>query len=189
MPNKETLTRTLIRFALTLFASFIFAAACYDILLFFGFKPFAGLYRMYCYHWLHPFQFMFIPCFVFSVLAVAFSGKFKKASIPKQIGFTVLIIFLTILISSPLGGMLWHLHDMLAGYFPKNWFLKLVKYGFREGMQLGWIIIICSVPYNIIGMLTSFFILRTISDFPQDKKDNVREESSLSSFEKWNDRN
>lgn len=171
MTNISKVKLDIIRFLLALLASFVFAAACYDILLFFGFKPYAGLYKMYRYHWLHPYQFMFIPCFVFSALTALFSDKFKKVSVGKQVGLTFLIIFLTILISSPLGGMLWHLHDMLTGYFPKKWLWKIIRYGFREGLQMGWLIIVFSVPYNIIGIFTGFFIIRTVSDFSKEKKD------------------
>jgi hypothetical protein len=171
MFNKEILKQNLVNFALALFASFVFAAACYDILLFFGILPFARLYKVYSYHWEHPYQFMFIPCFIFSILGTVFAGKFKKVPYGKQIGLTLLIVFLTILISSPLGGMLWHLHDMLAGFFPENWLWKLIRYGFREGIQMGWLIIALSVPYNIIGITAGFFILRTMSEFPVSKDD------------------
>lgn len=160
----------LIKFITAFIASFIFAAACYDILLFFGITPFSVYYGRYSYHLAHPLQFIAIPCFIFSVLAVIFSNKFRKASVLKQILLTLLISFLTVLISSPLGGMLWHLHDMLVGYFPQNWLWKLIRYGFREGIQLGWLIIVLSVPYNIIGIFTGFFIIKTVSGILNKKE-------------------
>jgi hypothetical protein len=82
----------------------------------------------------------------------------------------LLIIILTVTISSPLGGMLWHLHDMLAGHFPKKWLWRIIRYGYREGIQFGWFIIILSVPYNIVGTIASFFIMKTISEFPRAKE-------------------
>ncbi|MDR1196456.1 MAG: hypothetical protein LBL00_08280 [Endomicrobium sp.] len=172
MINKKKLKSKLFKFFIALISSFIFAVACYKILLFFGFKPFASLYKMYLYHWHHPLQFIAIPCFVFSALAAVFSDKFKKATIAKQTLIMFLIVFLTILISSPLGGMLWHLHDMIAGHFPKKWLWKIIRYGFREGIQLGWLIMLLSAPYNIIGLVTGFFIMKTISEHPENKEEN-----------------
>ncbi|MCL2144047.1 MAG: hypothetical protein FWH43_00915 [Endomicrobia bacterium] len=175
MTNK-ILKENFIKFAVAMIISFVFAVACYDILLFFGITPFASFYKKYTYHHVHPYQFIFIMCFVFSVLAVLFSEKFKKLSLPKQILLTFLIIALTTIISSPLGGMLWHLHDMLAGHFPKKWLWKLIRYGFREGIQLGWIIILMSAPYNIIGAASGFFIIKTISNIPDEKTENENAE-------------
>jgi hypothetical protein len=172
MINKEKLKSKLLQFFIALISSFIFAAACYKILSFFGFTPFAGLYKMYLYHWEYPLQFIAVPCFVFSVLAAVFSNKFKKAAFAKQTLIMLAIVLLTILISSPLGGMLWHLHDMLAGHFPSKWLWKMIRYGFREGIQLGWLIILLSVPYNIIGVIVGFFIMKTVSEFSENKKEN-----------------
>jgi hypothetical protein len=165
--TRETVKPNILRFTIALGMSFVFAVASYDILLFFALTPFASFYRMYVYHLSHPYQFIFIMCFVFSVLAALFCEKFKKLTPWKQILLTLLIVVLTIIISSPLGGMLWHLHDMLAGYFPKKWLWKLIRYGFREGIQLGWVIILLSAPYNILGVVMSFFIMRTVSKFPR----------------------
>lgn len=170
MMNKEAVILKSIKFAVTFITSFIFAAACYDILLFFGISPFSTFYGRYSYHLMHPLQFIAVPCFVFSVLAVIFSDIFEKSSILKQILLTLLLAFLTVLISSPLGGILWHFHDMLAGHFPQNWLWKLIRYGFREGIQLGWLIIILSIPYNFIGLFVSFFILKTISGIAKNKQ-------------------
>ncbi|MCL1971513.1 MAG: hypothetical protein FWG57_00800 [Endomicrobia bacterium] len=171
----QSLKENLLKFITAFVASFIFAIACYDILLFFGIKPFADFYRMYAYHSAYYWQFIFIMCFVFSILAVLFSKKFKTLSLKKQILLTLLIIVLTIIISSPIGGMLWHLHDMLAGHFPKKWLWKLIRYGFREGVQMGWLIILFSAPYNLIGAVISFFVMKTVADFPWKKEKNDEE--------------
>ena len=82
---KQSLKQNLLKFTAAFVASFVFAIACYDILLFFGIKPFANLYRMYAYHFAYYWQFIFIMCFVFSILAVLFSKKFKAVSLKKQI--------------------------------------------------------------------------------------------------------
>jgi len=71
--------------------------------------------------------------------------------------------------------MLWHLHDMFAGHFPKMWLWKLIRYGFREGIQLGWLIILFSAPYNLIGIAISFFVMKTVADFPWKKEKNSEE--------------
>lgn len=165
---KKAVKSNFIKFCMAFAASLIFAAACYDILLFFGISPFFKFYKSYCYHMIYPLQFMAIPCFVFSALAVLFLNKFNSISLSKQILLTLFIIALTVIISSMPGGMLWHFHDMRAGYFPSNWGWKIVRYGFREGMQIGWLIILLSVPYNIIGAFTAFFIMKTLSVFSKD---------------------
>lgn len=170
----QTIKLNIMRFAIALVTSFVFAVACYDILLFFGIVPFASFYRMYAYHAAHPYQFIFIMCFVFAVLAAVFSGKFKVLPLGKQVLLTLLIVVLTIIISSPLGGILWHLHDMLSGHFPQKWLWKLIRYGFREGIQIGWLIVLMSVPYNILGTVISFFVMKTVSEFPWKSSEEDR---------------
>lgn len=77
-----------------------------------------------------------------------------------RIFLTILIIILTILISSPFGGMLWHFHDMKAGYFPENWISKMINEGFIWGLKMGWYIVLLSMPYNIFGSIFCFFLTK-----------------------------
>ncbi len=98
------------------------------------------------------------------------AGKFQNKKTRGRIYLTFLIIVLTILISSPFGGMLWHYHDMKAGYFPENWISKMISKGFIEGLQLGWFIILLSFPYNIFGSIICYFLTKKgIELFKYDK--------------------
>lgn len=116
--------------------------------------------RMFLYHVDHPIQYISIPCFFYGFFANLFAAKFSKAKIIKRILLTLAIVVLTVLISSPFGGMLWHLHDMLAGYFPSGWPLKMITYGTSWGIGVGWLIIGISIPYNIIGTILCYFITK-----------------------------
>ena len=61
---------------------------------------------------------------------------------------------------SPFGGMLWHYHDMKFGFFPDNWISKMVNHGFSMGLELGWLIILFSIPYNIFGSIVCYFLTK-----------------------------
>lgn len=118
-------------------------------------------FRMFLYHYDHPMQYMFIPCFFFAVFALLFERYFKSNRLMKEILWTLFIDVITIIVSSPFGGMLWFYHDMQAGYFPKAWAERLIEHGFTMGLETGWLIILLSFPYNLIGIVFSFFLLHT----------------------------
>jgi hypothetical protein len=142
--------------------SFVLAVAVYYLL--WLIMPhhyvFGALFRMFCYHMDHPLPFIAIPCFFYGIIASLFSTKISQQGFIMQILTTILIIILTVLISSPFGGMLWHYYDMKAGYFPENWFLKMVRLGFEWGLEIGWYIIALSIPYTIIGSIVCFYLTR-----------------------------
>ncbi|MDH7913389.1 hypothetical protein [Winogradskyella sp. SYSU M77433] len=123
-------------------------------------KVFGALFRMFLYHWEYPISFIAIPCFFYGILATIFTKTFIKQTITKQILLTLLIISLTILLSSPFGGILWHYYDMKAGYFPSNWIFKMIKNGFVQGFKIGWLIILLSFPYNILGAIACYFLTK-----------------------------
>lgn len=123
-------------------------------------KVFGALYRMFLYHREFPLQYIAIPCLFYGIIATLLSGKFSNKNIQGQILLTIIIIVSSILLSSPFGGALWHYHDMKAGYFPPNWISKMISEGFTWGLELGWLIIGLSIPYNIIGSITCFFLTK-----------------------------
>ena len=128
---------------------------------------FGAWYRMYDYHETYPLGFIAIPCFFYGIIATLFAEKFINQSIIKQIFTVLLIIVLTIICSSPFGGMLWHYYDMKKGYFPSNWFIKMIASGFEWGLAFGWLIVILSIPYNIIGSIICYFLTKKGSElFP-----------------------
>ena len=143
-------------------SSFILASLMYYLLWFI--MPhnhvFAALYRMPLYHWNSPILYILIPCFFYGIVTLFLTKTFKNKNLLSRILITILIIILTILLSSPFGGMLWHYHDMKAGYFPINWFSKIISKGFYQGIVIGWIIIGLSVPYNIFGSIICYFLTK-----------------------------
>ncbi len=157
--NLKTLTKRLVFYWTS---SFILATVLYYIL--WTIMPnhyvFGALYRMFLYHWEHPIMFIIIPCFFYGIIATLLTDKFSKQKTTGQFFLTLLIILLTVIFSSPFGGMLWHFYDMKAGYFPTNWLSKMISQGFEWGLEIGWLVIGLSIPYNIIGSLTCYFLTK-----------------------------
>lgn len=115
------------------------ASAGYLILDLFVKYPFASLYRMNMYHMAFPYQYILLTCIVYAFLATGFSSLFTRQTRLARIGITALIIILTVTISSPLGGMLWHFHDMQAGFWPKWVDTQVVSRGSALG-ALEWLV-------------------------------------------------
>lgn len=143
-------------------ASFVLAYSLYYVLWLImpNHHVFGALYRMFLYHWQYPMQYIAIPCFFYGIIATLLAYKFQKSKTIGRIVLTTFIIVLTILISSPFGGMLWHYHDMKAGFFPENWFSKIITKGFKEGLEVGWFVILLSIPYNIGGSIICYFLTK-----------------------------
>ena len=158
MNTRTTMNRLLFYWV----SSFTLAYSLYYVLWLImpGHYVFGALYRMFVYHSSHPVQYIAIPCFFYGIIATLFADKFQNRKTRGRIFLIVLIIILIILISSPFGGMLWHYHDMKAGYFPENWISKMINRGSIEGLQLGWFIIVLSIPYNIFGSIICYFLTK-----------------------------
>lgn len=124
---------------------------------------FGMAYRMYLYHYTHFYQYIFIICFFFSLFAMLFNNLFARSKLSFKFLIILIIIILTITISSPFGHALYYFHDMLAGYFPNNWASILLDSALEGitpgGLSLSWFIILLSIPYNVIGIIASFYIL------------------------------
>ena len=146
--------------------SFILATSLYYLLwiLIPNHHVFGAWYRMFVYHWQHPIQYILIPCFFYGIIATFISDTFRRKKVLGQVLLTLVIIILTVILSLPFGGMLWHYHDMQAGYFPTNWFHTMITKGFSWGIELGWLIIGLSVPYNIFGSVICYFLTKKGSE-------------------------
>lgn len=146
--------------------SFLIATSCYYLL--WLTMPqhyvFGTWYRMFEYHYQHPIQYISIPCFVYGFIATFYANKFYHQSTKRQMITSLIIVFLTVLISSPFGGMLWNFHDMESGYFPTNWVDRMFSNGISMGLSIGWLIIGLSIPYNILGIIVSFFLTKKGAD-------------------------
>jgi len=123
-------------------------------------RVFGAFFHMNLYHYRYPVPYILIVCFFYGIVATLFTDRFVRQTQLRQIITTLIIVILTVLISSPFGGMLWHYHDMQAGFFPGDWKRKMVKNGIRDGLSIGWFIIAISIPYNIIGILICYYLTR-----------------------------
>lgn len=127
-------------------------------------EVFGRLFHMQGYHRRHPVPFILIPCFFYGIIATLFANVFFRSKVFAKILLTLLILVLTVVISSPFGGMLWQYYDMKAGYFPESWFTRMISRGFSWGLPIGWIIVVLSVPYNIIGAVMCYFLTKKGSE-------------------------
>ena len=142
-------------------ASFIAATTGYYLLwLIPRYYVFGAPCGMPCYHYEHPVQYILIPCFFYGIIATLYAERFYKQNKIRQIFSTLIIATLTVIISSPFGGMLWHFHDMMAGYFPASSVDKMIRNGSKMGLSIGWLVIALSIPYNFLGLILCFFITR-----------------------------
>lgn len=141
-------------------SSFVAALVIYYVLLLFiGERVFMAFYKMYPYHEMHAVFFIAIPCFFFGIFATAFTNAFVKKRTSGRILLFLFILILTVIAGSPFGGILYYYYDMKAGFFPENWFVKLLTEGVKDGIMIGWYVLLLSVPYNIIVSLAWYFLM------------------------------
>lgn len=120
---------------------------------------FGGLYRMFVYHEEHPFQYIALACLVFSVLGTIFTPHAARLAGWRRVFAIFGIMLGSILIASAPGGVLYSIHDMQAGYFPSGRrFWDALLWGASTGLQVGWLVIAASIPYNFLGLVVGYLI-------------------------------
>lgn len=123
-------------------------------------QVFFGLYRMFMYHEAFPFQYIGLASIIFGLVGAFWIKFFGKLRGFKRNLSILLAIFLTVLLSSIPGGMLWKIHDMVLGYFPQGQrFFDDLWWGVRQGVFVGPLIAVFSFPFNIIGIVYGFYAL------------------------------
>jgi len=56
---------------------------------------------------------------------------------------------------------MWVIHDMQAGYFTEgSRFWTSIRWGAWEGIKGGWLVILLSIPYNLLGSIAGYFVTR-----------------------------
>lgn len=122
---------------------------------------FGALFRMHLYHEQHPYQYLLVVAVVYGVLATLWAlyvgGKTQRGW--RRKGSIVGVMALTVLCSSVPGGMLWVLHDMQAGFFPgvgRLW--NNLWWGAGMGLSAGWLIFAFSIPYNVLCLLSGYWL-------------------------------
>ena len=114
---------------------------------------------MFIYHYAHPFEYIAVVALVYAVIAT--SGVFFWPRLVSwRRGLAVItIMLLTIFTASVPGGILWKIHDMQAGFFPKGTqFWQDLFWGASTGLQIGWLIVVLSIPYNLIVAIPIFWL-------------------------------
>ena len=126
-----------------------------------GHRVFGATYRMLLYHDAHPLPYIALCCCCYGLLAAGAAGSFLRRGSWGRVGTVGAICALTVALSAPFGGMLWHWHDMQAGFFPPDWPRILLLAGSRDGLAVGWLVVLLSVPYNVLGSIVCYFLTKT----------------------------
>lgn len=142
---------TIVGVALGLFA-FTLGSLGYVAMSALGGRAFGSLFRMFLYHEAHPFQYIAVVSIAFGVLGAFWFAVFGGTTGWRRWLSIFATIILTILAASVPGGVLWKIHDMQAGYFPEgSRFWDDLLWGAQAGLETGWLVILFSLPYNLIG--------------------------------------
>lgn len=119
---------------------------------------FGALFRMFLYHEEHAFQYIALMSAIFSLVSTTalFSSRLNQER-GKLFLMYLGCVMTTVVLASPLGGIMWTLHDMQAGYFLEGYrFYSALWQGACVGLCVGWIIILGSMPYNLFGILAGW---------------------------------
>jgi hypothetical protein len=152
-----------------LLSSFCTWSIAYAAVHYFTDNVFGSLYRMFLYHYVHPYQYIFIVSVIYSIIATIWSYFFHQTSGFRRFSGIIMLLLLSLLVSSVAGGMLWKIHDMQAGFFTTGFrFMNDMLWGARYGFLLGWLLALLSIPYNIIvfimGICMTHYIDKYISE-------------------------
>ncbi len=134
-------------------------------ILYYGLKwkyPIATLYRMFAYHIEHSFQYIAIISAVFGIVGNYWNDYYGRATGYQRWLTMTVAMLITVTITSPLGGMLWEIHDMQHGFVPENYQSKVFG-GMVLGFKLGWLIVLLSVPLNLVGLMVGYASLHWLS--------------------------
>ena len=120
---------------------------------------FGSMYRMFLYHYQHPFQYIAIFCAVYALGAALLVTCKPNLAGRHQLLSIALLLLVTIALASVAGGVLWKIHDMQAGYFPPgDRFWSDLWWGARNGLLAGWFVLVASVPFNLICLAGFFYV-------------------------------
>lgn len=124
---------------------------------------FGGLFRMFMYHEDHPLQYVAVVSVVFGVIGTFWLRVFGHTGGLRRWISIFAAIGLTIAVASVPGGILWKIHDMQAGYFPQGTRLWVdLLWGAKEGLMVGSLVIVASIPYNILGVGLGVLVLHRL---------------------------
>lgn len=128
-------------------------------------SAFGWLPRMFLYHEQHPMQYIGVVAICYAAVASLWTACMKRKRLGvRRILEALAVILVALVLACPLGGMLWHFHDMQAGFFPHFWLRKLLR-GFVDGLMVGPMLVFFSFPYNIIGLIAGCIVTIRLNSF------------------------
>jgi len=140
-----------------------------------GHHVFGAPYRMLLYHEAHPLAYIGLCCVLFGPLAAMATEAFRRRAGWGRVGVLAVVALATLTLSAPLGGMLWYWHDMRVGYFPPHWVQRLLLAGGCDGLAVGWLVVLLSVPYNALGLAVGYGLLVAgVRRFPAGGSEEAR---------------
>ena len=143
-------------------------------------SAFAGVSRMFVYHEQHPMQYIGVVAVCYALVAALWTVFMKRRCTGALRILEVLaVILVALVLACPLGGMLWHFHDMLAGFFPNFWVRKLLG-GFADGLMIGPRLIFYAFPYNLIGVIFGYLATSCLNSFFHQMNGEVKGEKCMS---------
>lgn len=135
---------------------FVMAAAVLEM-------PFGGLFRMFMYHEKHAFQYIGLVAVVFGAVGTVWHEWLGSCTGWRRWLSILAVMVVTILLASAPGGVLYAIHDMQAGYFPEGQrFWNALWWGAGQGLVLGWLVILASIPYNLLGVIIGALVLHRL---------------------------
>lgn len=124
---------------------------------------FGGLFRMHMYHDEHPLQYIAVVSIAFGIVGTFWLRLFGHTTGWMRWTSMFAAIVVTIIVASVPGGVLWKIHDMQAGYFPPgSRFWDDLLWGAKEGLMVGWLVVVTSFPYNLLGLVVGLLVLHRL---------------------------
>lgn len=112
------------------------------------------------YHHQHPYQYIALVALVYALVGSLWYRCCRTAKWWLRYTSLILVIPVSLVISSIPGGVLWKLHDMHAGFYTRGEVLWRDLYlGAKQGLKLGWRLMLLSFPYNVLGYLIGTYLL------------------------------
>lgn len=126
---------------------------------------FFGFFRMPMYHALYPLQYLAIASVAYAAVASGWSTWRCGGSAGRRRTLeTWCVLMLSFVFAATGFGMLFIYHDMAAGCFPEDWFLRIL-WGGIAGVPLGFLVYLQSVPSNIIMTVLMFGLTKRLDEF------------------------
>ncbi len=157
-------------------------AGCMVVLLLIGAWPLAvGIFiRMFCYHIEYFYLYLAIISVLYSIFLYLWL-LYHPHSRKLYILFSILGPILLISAASLPCGMLYQLHDMLAGFYPQNIAGKLWGDPLNY-LVVGWMVVLLSVPLNILAAIGFY----TVNHHCVKRYEKGEEPPFFRKLSKWN---